>query len=452
MRLVVVGGGVAGLAGARAARLEATAAGLALDITLLEGSDRLGGKIRTELVGGLPLEWGPDSFIAAKPRGRDLAVELGLEQELVPTSPAARRTYLLTAGALRPLPPGLVMGIPTGPSPLIAAARRGILTPGAAARAGIEPLLPGGLDLHRSAREVARRRLGNEAARALVESLVLGVFGAPADRIGAGWAFPWARGQRSLMAAAAARPRPKGPVFLGIRGGMSRLVDALVESLEDVEVRTECPVESIGSANGGFALGTASGTVAADAVLLAVPAPSAATLVHPVAPEAARPLASIEYTASAVVLLRFAEASLGRPLDGSGYLVAPEEGDVVAACSFLPVKWPHLSDRRGVWLRGVVVDQSALELPDEGLKHRAAVEVSTAIGAHGGAEELLLRRWEQALPIYGPGLEETVRAARSQLPPRVALAGAFIDGVGIPDCARTGEQAARSLVRALAAG
>jgi protoporphyrinogen/coproporphyrinogen III oxidase len=452
MRLAVVGGGIAGLAGARAARLQAEATGLELDITLFEASDRLGGKIRTEEVDGLPLEWGPDSFLASKPRGRDLAVQLGLERELRTTGPAARRTYLLGTEGLLALPSGLVMGVPTGIRAIVEAARVGILTPSGAARALVEPAVPGGVDLGTTTRSLARRRLGRQAARALIEPLVLGVFGAPADRIGAEWAFPWARGRRSLVAAAASRPRSEGAAFIGIVGGMSRLVEALTASLQDAEIALECGVRSIEPSNEGFGVAWEGGALDADAVLLAVPSPSAASLLEAVAPRSARHLASIEYAASAVILLRFAEASLGRPLDASGYLVAPGRGDVVAACSFLPAKWPHLAGGSGPWLRAVVVDPEALALPDEGLMHRAALEVGAAIGAHGGAEDLRMTRWPQALPVYGPGHRAAVRAARVAMPAKVALAGAYLDGVGIPDCARTGEQAASELVRSLSKG
>ena len=451
MRLVVTGGGIAGLAGARAARREAGAAGITLDITLMESADRLGGKIRTDVVDGLPLESGPDSFVAAKPRGRELAVELGLGSELVAPAPAARRTYLLREGKLLALPQGLVMGVPNGPKAILDSARHGILSPAVAARVALEPVLPGAPDLRGSAAAVARDRLGREASRALVEPLVRGVFGTSADRTGAEWAFPWARGRRSLVLAAAAHPRPAGSPFLGIRAGMSRLVEALRGELVDVDVRTGCPVESINRSGGALAVTTKDGPVRADAVLVAVPAPAAARLLQPVAPDTARQLASIDYSASAVILLRFPEASLGRALDGSGYLTALGEGGVVAACSNLPAKWPHLSASAGVWLRAFVVDDEALALPDEGLKHRVALDVGVAVGAHGGADDVRLSRWLEALPIYGPAHARTMAAARATLPPGLALAGAYLDGVGIPDCARMGESAARDLVRALAA-
>jgi oxygen-dependent protoporphyrinogen oxidase len=184
-------------------------------------------------------------------------------------------------------------------------------------------------------------------------------------------------------------------------------------------------------------------------VILATTAPEAGTLLGKVAPDAARSLASVDYSASGVVLMRFAHGTLGRPLDASGYLVAPEEEAVVTACSFLPAKWPHLRDPAGLWLRAVVTDPGALALPDEGLKHRVAVEVGATMRARGGADPVLLHRWPRALPVFRPWHRERIASVRAALPREIALAGAFVDGVGIPDCIRTGEDAAREVVHAL---
>src|SRR5919199_5153862 len=128
MRVVVVGGGIAGLAAARTVRRYALDANQDVEVSLLEASERLGGKIWTERIDGLPLEWGPDSFVSAKPRGRDLAEELGLAGDLVAPDAPARRTYLLTRGGLVVLPRGLVMGVPTGPRALADAARSGLVS------------------------------------------------------------------------------------------------------------------------------------------------------------------------------------------------------------------------------------------------------------------------------------------------------------------------------------
>jgi oxygen-dependent protoporphyrinogen oxidase len=449
-KLVVVGGGVAGLAAARAARRAAREEDMSLDITLLETGDRLGGNVLTENIDGAALDWGPDSFLAAKQRGRDVVEELGLAGDLVPTGPAARHVYLLVEGDLRPLPGGLVMGVPARPTALVEAVRRGILSPAGAVRASMEPLVRRRPGPDPSAGELARARLGDEAARRLVEPVVRAVHGAPADEIGADTAFPWASGHSSLTVTAARRPRPTGPMFIGMRGGMAGLVDGLSGDLGETEVRTESRAGPIEEAGSRYRIPVGDESVRADGVVVAVAAPDAATILGSVAPDASRQLAGVRYSASAVILMRFAPEKLGRPLEASGYLVAPDEDSVVTACSFFSTKWPHLDDPSGRWLRAVVTDPDALALPDEGLMHRVGVEVSTALRARGGPDRILMRRWDPALPIYAPGHSARVAAARATLPDRVALAGAYVDGVGLPDCIRTGEQAARGVVRVLA--
>jgi oxygen-dependent protoporphyrinogen oxidase len=227
-------------------------------------------------------------------------------------------------------------------------------------------------------------------------------------------------------------------------------VRALADSIPDVEMRMESPVESISRADEAFDVAHANGMLRADAIVLAVPASVAARLLADLASGSATPLASIAHAPSAVILLRFPHASLGRPLPASGYLAAADHSGIVAACSFLPSKWPYLRTSSGTWLRAVVTDPRALALPDEGLKHRVALEVGRAVSAHGGADEIRLRRWPEALPIYGPSHRRAVRSAHDALPQRIALAGAYVDGVGVPDCVRTGEQAARAVCRQLA--
>src|SRR5204863_8143660 len=156
---------------------------------------------------------------------------------------------------------------------------------------------------------------------------------------------------------------------LWVRGGRGRLIDALVAELAGVDIRSACPAESL-RVDGPrvAAVVTASGEeLPADAVVLAVPAPVAARLLENGLPEAAAPLRDVRYSASAVVLLGYEPHAIARPLDGSGYLVAPEEHAVVAACSWLPSKWVHAASPDRLWLRAVVTDPQPLTLPDDDL-------------------------------------------------------------------------------------
>ncbi len=444
MKLVIVGGGIAGLAAARAAKQAAS--GAQLEVTLLEASGRLGGKLWTETVDGAALEWGPDSFLATKREAHDLAGALGLE--LAPTRPEASRAFLLLGRRLRALPRGLAMGIPTRASTLVDAVRAGIVGRAGALRAWADRVLPSEPDGHMepSVAEMTRRRFGREWSERVIAPLVGGVYGVPPTEVSFAHAYPDAVGARSLIAAARRRPRPSGPMFLSVLGGMGRLVEALAGDLGDVEVRTACPAEAIVADGGRFEVATPSGNAAADALLLAVPAPTAARLLETASPEAAVSLRDIRYSASAVMLLGYEPGTIGRPLDGSGYLVAPEEGAVVAACSWLPAKWAHAASAGRVWLRVVVTDPAALALSDEELQARVGQEVDAAMGTSRPPVDVRLRRWDQALPVFGLGHANRVAAARRSLPPNIALAGAYLEGLGVPDCIRTGQAAARRLV------
>lgn len=448
LRLAVVGGGVAGLAGARAARLAASSSGLPLRVTLLEAGPRLGGKVRTETVGGLPLEWGPDSLLAAKPWGRELAEALGLGPDLVAPGPAAARTYLWLRGRLRPLPAGLAMGVPTGLRALVGAVREGIVGPLGALRAAAEPLLPAGPGGDPTVAEVARRRLGRQGAARLVAPLVAGVLGVPAEEVSMAAALPHLAGTRSLLAAVARGPRPAGPAFLSIRGGMGRLVERLVEALGGEDLRPGCPAEVVSPDGPRFRIATPAAEIRADAVLLATPATAAARLLAAAAPEASDALGGVRYSPAAVCHLRYEPGDLGQPLDASGYLVAPEEGAVAAACTWIGAKWPHLG-ADGPRLRSVVTAPEATALPDGPLTDRVVEEVGRIMRARRPPAEVRLLRWGEALPVYAPGHTDRVARALRGLPPRVALAGAAYGGVGVPDCVRSGEDAGRRLVASL---
>jgi oxygen-dependent protoporphyrinogen oxidase len=449
VQLVIVGGGIAGLAAARAAREAAASSGVEVETTLLESSDRLGGKLWTETIDGAALEWGPDSFLAAKPEARELAQALGLE--LVPIQADASRAYLLVDGRLRPLPRGLAMGIPTRAAALVESARAGIVGPAGAARAWADRVLPPEPDgsMEPSVAEMARRRFGREWADRVIAPLIGGVYGVPSTEVSFAHAYPDAADARSLIAAARRRPRTPGPMFLSVRGGMGRLVEALIDDLAGVQLRTACPAEAISLSGDRMRVATPEGDVEADALVLAVPAPTAARLLEAIAPEAAAPIRDVRYSRSAVALLWYEPGTIGRPLDGSGYLVAPQEGAVVAACSWLPAKWAHAASPDRVWLRAVVTDPAALAMSDEDLSARVSAEVDATMDASRQPVDVRLRRWDQALPVFGLGHANRIAAARRALPPNIALAGAYLEGLGVPDCIRTGQAAARRVMSAV---
>jgi protoporphyrinogen/coproporphyrinogen III oxidase len=442
VRLVVVGGGIAGLSAAWEARHVADERGLSLEITLLEQEPRVGGKILTERAEGIALEWGPDSFLASKPAARELAEELGLA--LVRPLDSARRAFVLKREDLRPFPRGLVMGIPRGAAGIAHAVRSGIVGPGAAARAAIEPFLPGTSTGVGTASAELRRRLGPRWSTNLVEPLLEGVYGAPADELGMREVLPAFAGKRSLVRAARRLPQQPDPPFLSIDGGMSRLADALQQGLTKEDVRLRTSAIAVVRRGERLVVDLEDDSIKADAIVVAIPAPAAGPLLRPVAPETARSLQSIRFSSSAVVLLRYAENALGRVRTASGYLVPRTEGLAHAACSWVTSKWPHQS--RDVWLRAIVTSPEHLGADDDALVVRVTQEAGTVMRATSPPAETRLHRWDLALPIYAPGHLERVEHAERSLPASIALAGASYRGLGVPDCIASGRGTARRLL------
>lgn len=449
--MVVVGGGIAGLAAAHHLADEPE-----LAVTVCEAGPRLGGKVRTEEFAGVALDLGPDAFLARRPEAVELCGQLGLAEELV--APATTTAYVWARGRLRRLPEGLVLGVPTRLGPL---ARARVLSPWGVARVALEPLVPGRRQAGDEALgAVVRRRLGHEVHRILVDPLVGGINAGDTDRLSIESTAPAlaaARGQRSLVRGARP-PRTReatspGPVFLTLPGGLGRLVKVLGTRLAaaGVEVFTETPVDALEQGDdGGYRLAVAGGVLEADAVIVAAPAPVAARLLAPHAPDPAGALAAVDYASVALVALAYPPAAVSRPLDGSGFLVARGEGRLMTACSWASSKWAHLDPGRQVVLRvsaGRAGDARAGALDDDALVARLRLELHQALGITVVPSEVRVTRWRRAFPQYAPGHLARMAAAQAELArclPGVALAGAALSGVGLPACIGSGRRAAEA--------
>lgn len=450
-RVAVVGGGITGLATA----YFLTRAGAA--VTLIEAGDRMGGKIRTDDLAGVPVEGGPDTFLARVPAAVDLCRELGLGDELV--APATGKAFIAIGGRLRPLPERHVLGVPTALGPLL---RSGVLSPAGGARAALDVVLPAsryGDDP--SVAEVVGRRMGREVVDRLVGPLVGGINAGDPERLSlrstARQLSDAATGGRSLALALRRRPPATataagGPVFLGVEGGLGRLVDRLGEVLAPtVDIRLRTAVTALErAADGGWRLVCASGVVEADACVLTTPAPAAARLLRPVAPGAAAHLDGIRYASVALATLGYRPESLAAPLVGSGYLVPRSQGRLHTACTFTTTKWPALAAGGLVLVRasaGRDGDDRPQELDDGALAARLHQEVAQIIGASEPPVVSRVDRWPHSFPQYDVGHGARVDAIDTALAaeaPGVTVAGAAYRGLGIASCvAQAGEAAAR---------
>lgn len=448
MSVTVVGGGISGLAAAQRLQRSAAASGVDLTVTVLEADLQLGGKIRTSSFAGIAaVDEGPDAFLARVPWATALARDVGLGEELV--SPEAATAAVWWNG-LRPIPGGLLLGLPTDLGKL---AGSRLLSWRGKARAGLEPLLPRtSLDTGPGADSVGayvRGRFGNEVHERLVDPLVGSIYAADTDRFSL-TAVPQldeiARRGRSVLLGARRRPSgppPTGPVFYAPRGGMADLIAATARDVEQAggRIRTGAPVHRIERRGDGWAVDDQP----TDAVVLACPAAVAARLLGDVAPAAGAAIARIGVADVVMVTLAVPRGTWPERLTGmSGYLVPKPMQHLVTAVSFGSQKWSQWSHPDHVVLRislgrdGLPV----LHLDDDALIAAAVDEVGRHLGIDLRPGDRRVTRWPGAFPQYRPLHHRLVADAEQHLPPRLALAGASYHGIGIPACIRSAQRAA----------
>ncbi len=446
-RTVVVGAGVAGLVAAY--RLASAGA----DVTVFEAAGEPGGKIRSVEVGGLRLEAGPDSLVARKPWAADLCRELGLGDDLA--EPATAAAQVLTRRGLLPLPSG-PFGISASPLELL---RWPGLTWSGKMRAAADLLrrapAPAGDE---SLGSLVRRRIGDEATDALVAPLLGGVFAGDVDRLSVLATFPelatWERRHGGLIrgaraAASAGRGGGRAPMFLRLRGGLDRLAASLGDGLGD-RVRTRMPVDAVERAGDMFVVRAGGDAILADAVVFATPAFVTAGLVESVAPASSAGLRRMRSASTSVVLLVYGEGTGRRLPPGSGFL-APRGALEMTACTFVSRKWPEPAFGGRAVVRCFVGADGAPERPgrsDEDLVRSVARALSDLLGMPAVPDDARVVRWPRSMPQYDVGHLDLVREIERDLPAGVFVAGQAYRGVGVPDCVRDGERAARLVLEA----
>jgi protoporphyrinogen/coproporphyrinogen III oxidase len=464
-RVVVIGGGISGMAAAWELTGGATPSPDAPAVVVLEASGRLGGPLRTESFGGRPVDMGPDGFLGRRPEAVDLCRELGIDASLRPVG--ARGASVWARGRLRPLPEGHAMGIPTRLGPTM---RSGVL--GLRGQLGLlrDALLPRpdvrGPIGDRAVGPLVARKLGQPVVDTLVDPLIGGIHAGTVDDMSAAATFPplleaaQRRGSlmRALRAVTPARDPDGPPLFWALEGGMASLVDALAAALRDrrAEVRCTTPVERLERTEAGWTVWHDGGSVAADAVVLAAPAPVAASLLRTHDEEAAGLLQVIDYASVVVATFRARSDDVPASLHGTGFLVPRRSAHpgrepwAVTACTYLDRKWPHLARDGEVLLRvslGRIGDLRPAGWDDDEALTRAWDELGALLGVTGTPLESTLVRLPEALPQYRVHhLLRTagVEAAVARLG-RLAVAGAAYRGVGIPACIASGRAAAHAL-------
>ncbi|MEO6791456.1 MAG: protoporphyrinogen oxidase [Ornithinibacter sp.] len=455
--VVVVGGGIAGLGAA----LEVLDSWPGVRVTLLEGSDRVGGKLRRESVGGHLVDVGAEAMLAVREEGIDLVRRVGAAHLL--TTPATTSASVWSRGGLRPLPKATLMGVPTDPASAL-----GVLEPEEVDRLRDEQPWPAGpVTQDVSVGDYIGARLGRAVVDRLVEPLLGGVYAGHATRLSLQATMP-ALWDRATHGESLVRPVDRAPAdrppFAGIVGGVGQLPDLVASELvrRGVHVRTGSVVRALARSGEGWRLVVGSAAapeaVDADAVIVCVPSAPAARLLAEHAPQAALRLGEVEVASTAVVTLAVARDHL-TGLVGSGFLVPPVEGRTIKASTFSANKWAWTGSLSGevVHLRasiGRAREEASLQREDADLVAVSVAEISEAIGRPlPTLVDSHVQRWGGGLPQYAVGHVERVAAVRAALDlvPGLEVAGATYDGVGIPATIASALRAARATTAHLAA-
>jgi oxygen-dependent protoporphyrinogen oxidase len=462
--VVILGGGITGLSAAWHLQQAAARDSLPTTYTLIEQSDRWGGKVRSEVVerDGAPawvLEAGPDGLLTRKPWALALARNLRLDEHFLFVNRENSRTFVLRRGRPEPLPAGLQLLAPTQWRPFL---RSPLFSPWGKLRIVLDLLMPPRRTTDdESLASFVRRRFGDEALRRLAEPMLAGVYNAEPERQSILATFPQfpalerAHGSviRGLRAASRQQSPSETPAFLSFDTGNQTLVDALVAQFTGA-LRLNTTVCSIAQADsGGYELRLDDGTaLAADAVILATPANVSATLTRESAPEAATLLAGIRYAGIGAIYLAYRRNDIAHPLNGTGVVIPPTEGRRIDGITWVSSKWDHRAPPGHALVRvffGGPHTRAMLDLDDARLTTIVREELADILGVRATPLFTRVFRWPDGYPQYDVGHLERIAAIEATLPPGMVVAGSSYRGVGVPDCIHQGEMAATKIVETL---
>ncbi|MGH7797986.1 MAG: protoporphyrinogen oxidase [Candidatus Binatia bacterium] len=466
-RVLVIGGGIAGLAAAHRVTELAKEQSLGIELTLLEASSRLGGSIATARIDEFLVEAGPDSFITEKPSALRLCERLGLTSRLVSTQSAHQKIYVVHRGKLVALPEGFFLLAPTRFWPFI---QTPLFSWAGKLRMAGEILIPrGNLNGDESLGAFVRRRFGAEALERLAQPLVGGIYASDPDKLSLRAVMPrfeeMEHSRRSIIRAMwseqrrRARSRESGSgarwsLFVTLADGMHELVDTIAKRLPEGTIRFNAPVTRLvqdeNRASWRITIADEE-SVSADAVILAAPAFQTGAILAEVASDAANELRQISYASTATVSLAYRRPDFPRQPDSFGFVVPAIERRKIMACTFSSLKYPGRAPEDHILLRAFVggaLQPELFDLDDGTMEKNVRDELADLLGVR--AQPLFSRIWRHpnSMPQYHVGHAARIKRIDDSLNHffTIALAGSAYHGVGISDCIRTGEEAAEKIV------
>lgn len=456
---MIVGGGITGLAAAE----QLSRSGGIGRMTLLEGSDRFGGHIRTERSDGFIVECGPDVLLSSKPAATELARRVGLGDRIIGTNPAAKGAFVLTRNGLARIPEGMTGLVPSDWRPFAATP---LLSPLGKLRVAYEYLVPPKRDdVDESVEAFVVRRLGREMYDRLAQPLLSGISAGDGARLSMSAMFPQLVAMerkhggliRGMFATRRSRRQAANGLlpFLSFEAGLGQLVEATIATIrardsfeESVTLRTGAQVGAISRGAGGLTLQLQSGeSLSADAVIVTTAAYSAADQLRDMDPVLAADLAGIEYSSTATISVAYRAASVKRLLNGTGYVVPRILNRPVLACTWSAAKFagraPDGFSLFRVFIGGSERDTFAAA-DDAEIREIVKREMRDVMGIADAPVFERIDRYVRAMPQYHVAhLERVARIrARTAQIPGLYLAGAAYDGMGIPDCVKSGVTAA----------
>jgi oxygen-dependent protoporphyrinogen oxidase len=459
-RIAIIGGGISGLAAAYTID-EKRQSGTPIEYVLFESAPRLGGVLVTDHVDGCLVEAGPDSFLTEKPWAADLCRKIGLGDQLIGSNDAERKTYIVVKGKLVVMPDGLMFMVPTKIMPTVLSPLFSWSTKARMAAEWFHP--PRKATEDETVAEMVKRHYGSEMVDLLADPLLSGVYGGEASQLSVRAVLPRFADMeakhgslgRAMLAArgkmAGAPKAPLKPLFSSLKDGMQQMVDALITGLDARALKMSSPVRSVMRQDNGWTVSAGYQTDQFDAVIVATPAQAAASLLNAADENLARELGEIQYSSSVTVTLGYDEKVRTSLPPGFGFLVPRSEGHRMLAATFVHNKFPHRAPENRALVRcflGGARDEKILQSSEKEILQILHDELREIIGLTADPLFARVYKWKCAMAQYAVGHLERLQRIESlrQKLPGLALAGNGYNGIGVPDCVRSGTEAASKIL------